>query len=418
MYRFIGGGFMKKLTDVYNIDKLLLDEIYKRANNGKPLIEHLGPTKPFPDFDQLKFLPNQLHEFMLMDDIEINTSTVIGPNSVKPMELKIPMMITGMTFGVVSGACKIALAKASSIVGTSANSGEGGMQLEERKLAKNYVLQYNRANFSNTEEHLKLADMIEIKWAQGANPGTRSVMKSSKLENELRQIRGLQPGEDSYMPPHHRNINNHEDLRKTVSWLKEITGGVPISIKFAASRIKHDIDVALYAGADVIVIDGAQGGTGGSLLLTENDFGVPTVYATAIADNYLKEKGVRDKVSLIIAGGIRTPGDIMKAIALGADAVYICTLFLLAMTLPQSRNAAFVSEPLKLVHYNVPENSLFNIDEGVNSFVNYVNACIEEIKMGCRLLGIDDVHKLSRKHLYSLSKQVSEVTGVKYITEI
>jgi len=409
---------MKKLTDVFNIDELLLDEIYHRANKGKPLIEHLGATKSFPDFEDLKFLPNQLHEFMLTEDVEVSTKTIIGPNAKKPLEIDTPMMFTATTFGVLSGAAKIAFAKASSLAGTSANSGEGGFQKKERELANKYVVQYNRGGFSNSEEELKSADMIEIKWAQGANPGTQDMKQSNKLTEELRKIRGLAPGEDSYMPAHHRNINNKEDLKEVVSWLKELTDGVPIAIKFAASRIKEDIDVALEAGVDVIVIDGAQGGTGGSLLLTENEFGIPSMYAAAMASDYLKEKGVKDKISLILAGGIRTPGDMMKALSLGVDAIYACTLFLLAMTLPQARDKVFINDPLMLVHYNVPENSLFNIDQGAQSLANYINAATEEIEKGCRLLGINDIHKLNKNHMYSLNEQTSKVTGVKYITEL
>ncbi|WP_202708563.1 FMN-binding glutamate synthase family protein [Sporosalibacterium faouarense] len=409
---------MKKLTDVYNIDKLLLDEIYNRASNSKPLYEHLGSTKPWPDFDQFKFLSNQLHEFMSMEHTNIKTKTTIGSQAKRPMEIDIPLMITGMTYGVISGASKIALAKAAALVGTSSNSDEGGFQLEEREIAPKYVVQYNRGNYCNEENHLKLADMIELKWVQGANPGTLDFKKASEITEELSILRGLDPGEDSYMPPHHRNISSHKNLKKTVEWLKEITEGVSISIKICGSRIKEDIDVAIYASADVIVMDGAQGGTGGSLLLIENDFGLPTMYSTSIAAEYLKKKEMEDKVSLIIAGGIRTPGDIMKALALGVDAIYSCKLFLLAITLPMSRDEVFINKPLQLIHYNVPENSLFDTDKGSNSLANYMKACMEEKKMGCGLLSIDDVHKLNKNHMYSLSEQVSKATGVKYVTEI
>lgn len=409
---------MKKVTDVYRIDKRLLDEIAHRAFKGKPLIEHLGTTRSFPGFDRLMFLPNQLHEFMLMDNVQVNTKTVIGPSAKKPLELETPMMITGITYGVVSKATKLALAKASSLAGISANSGEGGMNMEERQYAKKYVIQYNRGRFSNDDEHLKLGDMIEIKWGQGANPGTPSKLKSYELEEDLRSIRKLKPGQDSYMPAHHTNINNHEDLKNVVSWLKELTDGAPISIKFCASRIKEDIDIALYADADVIVLDCAQGGTGGSLLLTENDFGIPTMPATAAAAEYLKKKGVKDKVSLIIAGGFRTPGDVMKALALGADAIYACTIFLLAMTLPQNQDTVHLEEPLKMVHYNVPESMQFDIEKGAHSLANYINACTEEMRMSCRLLGIDDIRKLSKDHMYALDEQTSKITGVKPMHEV
>lgn len=409
---------MKKVTDVYGINNRLLDEIAHRAFKGKPLVEHLGATRSYLGFDKLMFLPNQLKEFMFMDDVQVSTKTVIGPSAKKPLELDTPMMITGITYGVVSKAAKFALAKASSMAGTSANSGEGGMNMEEREYAKKYVLQYNRGRFSNDDAHLKLADMIEIKWGQGANPGTHSILKADEMEEDLRSLRGLKPGQDSYMPPHHYNINSHEDLKNVVRWLKELTGGVPISLKFCASRIKEDIDVALYAGVDVIVLDCAQGGTGGSLLLTENDFGVPTMHATAIAADYLKKRGVKDRVSLIMAGGFRTPGDVMKAIALGADAIYACTIFLLAMTLPQNQDTVHLEEAIKMVHYNVPESMSFNIDRGAQSLANYINACTEEIKMSCRLLGIGDLHMIDKHHMYALDELTSKVTGVRAVYEL
>jgi len=409
---------LKKVTNVLGIDDLLLDQIAHRGYEGKPLIEHLGSTRSFPTFDQLMFLPNQLHEFFLMDNVEVTTKTIIGPKSKRPLELETPMMITAMTYGVISKAAKFALAKASSLAGTSANSGEGGMNLEERQYAKKYVLQYNRGRFSNNDDHLKMADMIEIKWGQGANPGTHSVLQAKDLEKDLATIRGLQPGQDSYMPAHHTNINNHQDLKNVVDWLRELSGGVPISLKFAASRIKEDIDAALYAGVDAIVIDGAQGGTGGSLVLTENDFGVPTMPATAAAADYLKKKGVKDQVSLIMAGGFRTPGDIMKALALGADAVYACTIFLLAMTLPQNQDTLHLEKPLEMIHYNVPESMQFDIDRGAESLANFINACTEEIRMACRLLGITNVHQLQKKHLYALTNDAAKLTGTTSLEEL
>lgn len=409
---------MKKVTDVFGINDRLLDEIAHRAFKGKPLVEHLGAIRNFPSFDDLMFLPNQLHQFMLMDSIPVNTKTIIGPKAKKPMVLETPMMITGITYGVVSKAAKFALAKASTLAGTSTNSGEGGMNMEEREFAKNYVLQYNRGRFSNSDKHLKLADIIEIKWGQGANPGTQSILKSSEIEDDLRSIRGLQPNRDSYMPPHHPNINNHQDLKNVVDWLRNLTEGVPISLKFCASRIKEDIDVALYSGVDVIVLDCAQGGTGGSLLLTENDFGVPTLPATAIAADYLKQKEVKDKVSLIISGGFRTPGDVMKAIALGVDAIYACTIFLLAMTLPQNQDTVHLKESIQMVHYNVPESMNFDIERGAQSLANYINACTEKMRIACRLLGVTDIHQLSKQHLYALTEQSAKITNVKYLTEI
>jgi len=409
---------MKQPNDVFGIDNLLLDEITKRANQGKPLVEHLGATKQFPHFDRLMFLPNQLHQFMLLDDVSINTTTVIGPKAQKPLEISTPMMITAITYGVVSKAAKIALAKASTMAGTSANSGEGGFHLEERQAASKYVVQYNRGGFCNDEEHLKMGDMIEIKWGQGANPGTHSILPASQMDNELPLIRGLQAGQDSYMPPHHLNINSPKDLKNTVDYLREISGGVPISVKFCASRIKEDIDVALYAGADAIVLDCAQGGTGGSLLITENEFGVPTMAATAIAGDYLREKGVKDKISLIIAGGIRRPSDVMKAIALGADAIYACTIFMLAMTLPQNQDTVFLNEPLQMIHYNVPASPLFDIERGSLSLANYISACTEEMKMCCRLLGVTDIHGINKDHMYCLDEQTSKITGVKSIHEL
>ncbi|MDW7652329.1 MAG: FMN-binding glutamate synthase family protein [Bacillota bacterium] len=409
---------MKKVTDVMGINNRLLDEIAHRAFSGKPLVEHLGATKQFAHFDSLMFLPNQLHEFMLMDEQEVSTKTVIGPNAVRPLRIETPMMITGITYGVVNKAAKLALAKASKLAGTSANSGEGGMHQEEREFAAKYVIQYNRGRFSNSDAHLKLADMIEIKWGQGANPGTHSILKANKMDDELRRIRGLKPGEDSYMPPYHRNITNKTDLRNVVDWLRDLSGGVPISLKFCASRLREDIDVALDAGVDVIALDCAQGGTGGSLLLTENDFGIPTLYATAQAGKYLEQKGVKDKVSLIIAGGIRTPGDVMKALALGADAVYACTIFLLAMTLPQNQDTAHIKEPLNLVHYNVPESNLFDIERGAQSLANYILACTEEMIMACRLLGLQDIHQLNRQQLVALDEYTAKVTGIQNVYEL
>ncbi|HHV64112.1 MAG TPA: FMN-binding glutamate synthase family protein [Peptococcaceae bacterium] len=397
------------LVDNYSFIKLI--GIAQRAKNGQPLTEPLGSTLDFKDFQELMFIPSM---FPLPDGTPIDKKVVIGPKAKKPMELPVPFMIAAMAYGAsVSMSVKLALAKASLAVGTATNSGETGFLAEEREIVKRYVVQYNRAGWGNSPEQLKQADMIEIKISQGASAGDGFKIGHELIGDELRKHLNLQEGQDAIMPARFPDINNEKDLKNKVQELRELTGGVPIAVKIAAGNIEADLDRLLYAGVDAIVLDGAQGETAGSAEITINNFGIPSLYALVRAAEHLEKKGVKKDVSLIMTGGFRDSADMLKAIALGADAFYIGYPVDIAAAFSQFNRLPPGASPTDLYLYEGKHTELFDVEEGAACAGNFLKALAEEMDIALRCLGKDSIHKLTKDDFVSMTQEMTQITGVK-----
>ncbi|MGI6112661.1 MAG: FMN-binding glutamate synthase family protein [Mahellales bacterium] len=385
--------------------------IAQRAKNGQPLTEPLGSTLNFKDFQDLMFVPAL---FPTEDGTTIDTQVVIGKEAAKPMTLPVPFMIAGMAYGAsVSMAVKIAMAKVSSIIGTATNSGESGFLTEERENAKLYVVQYNRAGWGNHPDQLKQADMIEIKMGQGASAGDGFKINNKLIGDELRKHLNIPEGQDAIMPTLFPDIGNERELKNKVEELRDITGGVPIAVKIAAGNIEADLEKLLYAGVDAIVIDGAQGETAGSPEITINNFGIPTLYALVRAVKFLDKSGVRDRVSLIMAGGFRDAADMLKAIALGADAFYIGYPVDIAAVYTQLNRLPAGAAPPDLYLYEGKHTDLLDIDEAVDCASNFLKALREEMDIAIRCLGKTSIHELSKEDLVSMTEDMAKITGVR-----
>jgi len=397
------------LVDNYSFIKFL--GIAERAKNGKPLTEPLGSTLDFKNFQDLMFVPSM---FPLPDGTPLDKKVVIGKKAKKPMELPVPFMIAAMAYGAsVSKRVKLALAQASLAVGTATNSGETGFLAEEREIVKLYVVQYNRAGWNNTPEQLQQADMIEIKISQGASAGDGFRITSERIDDELREHLNLEEGQDAVMPARFPDINSVEDLKNKVEELRELTDGVPIAVKIAAGDIENDIDKLLYAGVDAIVLDGAQGETAGSPEILINNFGIPSLYALVRAAKYLEKKGAKEDVSLIMTGGFRDAADMLKGIALGADAFYIGYPVDIAAAYTQLNRLPPGASPTDLYLYDGKHTELFDIKEGADCAGNFLKALAEEMDIALRCLGKDSIHKLTKEDLVAMTEEMAQITGVK-----
>ncbi|NLX69806.1 MAG: FMN-binding glutamate synthase family protein [Clostridiales bacterium] len=397
------------LVDNYSFIKFM--GIAQRAKNGQPLSQPLGSTLDFKDFQELMFVPNM---FPTPDGTEIDTSVVIGKNANKPMILPVPFMVAGMAYGAsVSLPVKIVMARASAAVGTATNSGESGFLQKERDIAELYVVQYNRAGWGNSPEELQQADMVEIKIGQGASAGDGFTIGNKLIGDELRKHLKLHEGQDAIMPTRFPDINNRDDLKRKVDELREITGGVPIAVKIAAGNIEQDLDTVLYSGADAVVIDGAQGETAGSPEITINNFGIPTLYALVRAVEHLEKNNCRDKISLIMTGGFRDSGDMLKAMALGADAFYIGYPVAIAAVYTQLNRLPAGASPADLYLYEGKHTELLDIDEAASCAGNFLKALQEEIDIAVRCLGKTSVHQLNKDDLVALTREMAEITGVR-----
>jgi glutamate synthase domain-containing protein 2 len=360
-------------------------------------------------FDDLVFVPAQLATRPLdYFREEIETETVIGKKCERPLRLKIPILISAMSFGSVSREVKIALAKASSVLGTATNTGEGGMLPEERANAKLLIAQYASGRFGVDDVYVKKADAIEIKIGQGAKIGMGGMLPKEKVTEEIAKIRRVASGRDIHSPAAHRDIKTAADLKKKVGWLRELNGG-PIIIKIGAGQIEEDIKFAVKAGPDAIAVDGMGGGTAAAPRAVEDDAGIPTLSALVRARKTLDK--LKAKQQLIIGGGISKGADVAKALALGADAVNMGTSLLVAMGCIYCKLCFLGRCPAGITTQD-PELRKKLDPKAAEHVANFVKASVEEVKMLAAVCGRKNVHGLTRENLRSLDLAIEKITGI------
>ena len=389
-----------------------IKEIQKRVQ-GVPIASGRGNKFGKVSFDDLVFVPAQLAKRPVDYFKEkISSTTIIGKRSKKPIKLETPIIIAAMSFGALSKEAKIALAKASTIAKTIANTGEGGVLPEEREFAKYLIVQYSTGRFGISEDILKKADVIEIKIGQGAKPGQGGLLPKEKLTEEIAKLRNVPMGKDVHSPAYHPDIKNIKDLKKKIEWLRKISGGVPIVLKLGAPQEK-DIALAIEANPDIIAIDGKGGGTGASPEVMLNEVGIPTLAILAKAREILDKK--KAKQELWIGGGLNTGADFAKALALGADAVFCGTPLLIAMGCTYCRMCYLGKCPFGITTQDPELRKKLDIEKASQNIANFIKNSTEEIKMIAGAVGENDIHKLNKNHLRALNSEVSKITKVELI---
>src|SRR6195952_911712 len=315
-------------------DEYTMSEIRRAAATGIYDIRGAGAKRKLPHFDDLLFLGASISRYPLEGYRErCGTEVLLGTRyAKKPIALKIPVTIAGMSFGALSGAAKEALGRGASAVGTSTTTGDGGMTLEERGHSQTLVYQYLPSRYGMNPDDLRKADAIEVVIGQGAKPGGGGMLLGQKISPRVARMRNLPEGIDQRSACRHPDWTGPDDLEIKIEELREITGWEkPIYVKVGASRPYYDIALAVKSGADVVVVDGMQGGTAATQDVFIEHVGLPILAAIRPAVQALQDLGMHRKVQLIVSGGIRTGADVAKALALGADAVSIGTAALIAL---------------------------------------------------------------------------------------
>jgi glutamate synthase domain-containing protein 2 len=389
-------------------------DIHQMADTGQSIVEPMRTRKPTFSWDDLLIKGAQLAKLPLNPDEAVTTETVIGPAADQPMVIQTPVYITHMSFGALSPEAKTALAKGSAAVKTAMCSGEGGILASSIDNAHRYIFEYVPNRYSVSEENLKRVDAIEIKFGQSAKPGMGGHLPGEKVTREIAEIRGFKPGESITSPARFKDIGSREELKQKIDWLRNVSGGRPIGVKFAAGNIEADLETALYARPDFITLDGRAGATGAAPKYVKAATSVPTIFALHRARKFLDDYGA-DYVSLVITGGIRVSADIAKALALGADAVAIGTAALMAIGCQQYRICNTGKCPMGIATQDVELRAGLKVDKAARRLENFLHVTTLELIDFARLTGNDSIHGMSVADLCTVNAEISQFTAVEHV---
>lgn len=390
-------------------------EIKYKAEVGKHRIRGCGTPRKFPNFDDLLILPAQLTR-MPVDTYreDCKTQTVLGARYAKePLVIETPVMISGMSYGALSKEAKTALAKATDIVGTSINNGEGGLLPEERDNSYKQVVQITPSRMGFSLRNIEAADAIEIIIGIGAKPGLSGHLMGCKISEEVAKFRQLPPGIDLHSHPRHGDIFGADDLCIKIEELRDITDNrIPIFLKIAAGRVWEDVKIAAKAGVDGIVIDGSEGGTGAAPVIAANNLGIPSLPALVQAVKSLEDMGVKDEMSVILSGGIKDGADLAKALALGADAVALGTGVMVAMGCVVCLKCHEGKCAFGIGTQDPELRKRLDIDLAAQRVANYIQAITIEATILAKAAGKSKLCNLEREDIRSLTLEACAMTGI------
>ena len=415
----------------YTFDAYTNSEIRRAAETGIYDIRGGGSKRNLPNFDDLLFLGASISRYPLEGYREsCNTKVTLGDRfSSNPINLDIPITIAGMSFGALSAQAKEALGRGASSSGTSTTTGDGGMTKEERAHSKQLVYQLLPSRYGMNPDDLRKADAIEIVVGQGAKPGGGGMLLGQKINDRVAEMRTLPKGIDQRSPCRHPDWTGPDDMEIKILELREITGWrVPIFVKVAGSRPYYDVALAAKSGADVVVVDGMQGGTAATQEVFIENVGIPTLACVRPAVKALQELGLHRKVQLIISGGIRNGADVAKALALGADAVSIGSAALIALG---DNDPIYQKDYEKLGttagafddwHEGLDPAGITTQDKklakrldpklGGRRLANYLNVMAMEAQTIARACGKNDLRNLEPEDLCALTVESAAMAGV------
>ncbi|RZO15607.1 MAG: FMN-binding glutamate synthase family protein [Candidatus Thioglobus sp.] len=424
-------NFKSRLRPSHSFPPHVVAEIQRAAAEGIYDIRGAGAKRTIPTFDDLLFLGASMSRYPLEGYRErCDTNVVLGARfAQKPIELKIPITIAGMSFGALSAQAKESLGRGASVMGTSTTTGDGGMTVEERGHSKTLVYQYLPSRYGMNPDDLRKADAIEVVVGQGAKPGGGGMLLGQKISDRVAQMRNLPKGIDQRSACRHPDWTGPDDLEIKISELREITDWqVPIYVKVGATRTFFDTTLAVKAGADVIVVDGMQGGTAATQDIFIEHVGIPTLPATRLAVEALKELNMHRKVQLIVSGGIRNGADVAKALAMGADAVSIGTAAMIALgdnspKFEKEYNELGTSagyyddyqdglDPSGISTQDPALSSRLDPELGGRKIANYLNCMTLELQTLARACGKSHVHNLEPEDMVALTIEAAAMAKI------
>ena len=394
--------------------------IHQLAREGLSKLGHHGemvamgvPRNDLPLWDDIQILPAQLARKPLMDDAVVDSVVTIGPRAAKPLTLSIPLFVSDMSFGALSEEAKIALARGAEMAGTGICSGEGGMLPEEKAENSRYFYELASAKFGWRPSLVENVQAFHFKGGQGAKTGTGGHLPGNKVQGKIADVRGLEAGQSAVSPATFPDLKTTDDFRRIADEVRERSGGIPIGFKISANHIEDDIDFALEAGADYIILDGRGGGTGAAPLIFRNHISVPTMPALARARRHLDLRAGQD-VTLIITGGLRVPEDFVKAMALGADAVALSNSAMQAVGCIAARMCDSNNCPVGIATQKQELRARLDVQIGAERLARYFDASVELMQVLARACGHRSLSEFNRSDISTWKRDIADLAGVPF----
>jgi CDGSH-type Zn-finger protein len=371
------------------------------------------PRNQLPYWDDIQILTAQLARKPLADDAPVATELVIGPGARRPLVLDIPLFVSDMSFGALSEEAKIALARGAEQAGTGICSGEGGSLREEREANSRYFYELASARFGWDWDLLDEVQAFHFKGGQAAKTGTGGHLPGAKVTEKIAETRGLKPGQDAVSPPTFEGLSSVDEFREFGDRVRARSGGIPVGFKLSANHIEADIDFALEAGADYVILDGRGGGTGAAPLLFRDHISVPTIPALARARAHLDRCDAKD-VTLIITGGLRVPEDFIKALALGADGVALANSAIQAIGCVAARICHTNNCPSGVATQRPELRKRLDVDTGAERLARFLEASTQLMQVMARACGHERLSDFNPDDLTTWKRKMSDLSGVRY----
>ena len=389
------------------------------AKDGLSKFGHHGPSaamgvarQEVPSWDDLQIVTAQMATKPLLDDHPVETGVVIGPRAKKPLVLDMPVFVSDMSFGALSKEAKVALAMGAELAGTGICSGEGGMLPEEQESNSKYFYELASARFGYSLDKVAKCQAFHFKGGQGAKTGTGGHLPGEKVDLTIARVRGIEPGTPAISPATFPNLSTTADYKELADEVRQAAGGIPIGFKLSAQHIEADIDFALEASADYIILDGRGGGTGAAPTIFRDNISVPTIPALARARRHLDS--VSPDTTLIITGGLRTPADFAKAMMLGADAIAVSNSAIQAIGCLGMRACNSNNCPVGIATQKDHLRQRLIIEESAKRLERFFRASTDLMAVLARACGHDRLSGFNSSDLTSWKKEMSDLSGVRF----
>ena len=395
--------------------------IRQLADDGLDTVGHHGPLaamgvprSDLPSWDDIQLLTAQLARPPLLDDDEVATELVVGPQAQQPLRLDIPIIVSDMSFGALSYEAKVALAKGAELAGTGICSGEGGMLADEQEANSRYFYELASARFGFDWDKLGKVQAFHFKGGQGAKTGTGGHLPGSKVTGLIAETRGLDEGQDAISPARFPEWTAPAQVAEFADEVRERTGGIPIGYKLSAQHIEQDLDAAFEVGVDYVILDGRGGGTGAAPTLFRDNISVPTIPALARARRHLDRAGKSGAVTLFITGGLRTPADFTKALALGADGVAVSNSAIQAIGCLGMRACNTNNCPVGIATQKDHLRKRLVIEDAAARLDRFLRASVHLMQVLARAMGHRSLADLDIEDLTTFKRPMADLTGIAY----